>query len=243
MNRQELHEKMLDEMLAYVANERMEELALECDAPPDVYFTPRLKGRISRIISRMKRRERAQRFKRAINRTGVLVAVHIVIIGAVALHIGAQYVPALNLFGAAGGGNAAVHESVQEKSACLPEPLRGIYMPAYVPRGYKIQGVDKERMSYTISYKGPGGAELMLKELPDAPGANGADESGQAALNGAAARFVISGSSKSREAFWGGKEQGVPTLVFRYDKNEFVLTGPVEEDEMEKVALSLKITQ
>jgi hypothetical protein len=128
MDKEELDTRLLDQMLVYVAEQKMEEIADECYLEGDVRFTPRFEKRMSRIINRIRRRELAGRAKKAVLKARVLIVIHAVIIGAILIHIGLTCFPGTGISDLARANNGAIYAS---QSGELPELPRSSHARAF----------------------------------------------------------------------------------------------------------------
>lgn len=233
MNKQELNEKIFDDMLSYALEESADDPA--SSLPPDeelekeVTLRPEFEARMAHFFRRQKQKERSRRSGRVLLKAACFLCIIIVVSTAVIFSVEALRVPFLNFFSNSGNDSTTVHvEDAGAEYDAYADQVKGLYLPSYIPDTYSVASVERTSNYYRAIYKSADENMIVLQSL----------------LNGSSAGIDNTGSIIERltindeEAQFFTKDQS-NILIFKYKQNAMMLSAKISKIELVKIAESI----
>lgn len=237
MYKQELNEKILDEILKYAAEKSIEEMAdkfpTDEELEKEVIFRPEFKDRMSKFFTHIKRRERTRLFGRTMLKVGACTVAVLIVFSTVVFSVDAVRVSFLNIFSVKDDESTTIH--VDDGTAnydAFSDKIHGIYLPSYIPASYSVQDVEKYDTYYYVIFANADGDKIKLQNLLG-DSSSGVDNEG-------ATVETITVNNENAQYF---SKDGENILIFKYNKNVFKLTTSLSKDELIKMAESMEYRQ
>ena len=232
MNESELNEKIYDQILKYSAEKQVENIAKEFSdverEPKISYSSGFIKG-MNNFFKKNRRSDRSIHIRRIILKSSVAVIILLIVSTSVIFNVEALRVPFLNFIEHPGQQSTKIEAKDQNANYDLyADQLHGMYLPAFLPNSYSIESINKTGQNTIVIFKNPDSQIINFQNISETSLANIDNEDAQAEH--------ISVNGKDAELF---DKNGRYTLVFKFEYNVFMLSGPLSKDDMIKVAESL----
>jgi hypothetical protein len=230
MNKQELNEEILDNILGYVAAEAMEEMGEQY--PPeeelDVTFSPEFESRMDAFFHKRKR-------------NGLINSLALKVCAAAAVVLAVSVITVINAdalrsrvveFFSEWGAKATTIHVESTDYGTYEQQLQGLYVPEYIPADYSLEVVNKFNREYRLEFKNKNGAAIFFQNFLEGKSYVDSEDAtvDQAKVNNDSAMFFTKDDNTS--------------LIFKYDENVFLLTctadAQLSRDELIKMAGSLR---
>jgi hypothetical protein len=234
MNKQELNEKVFDEMLIFAAEKSADDLASSLPSDEElakqVTFSPEFEKRMSDFFRNVERKQRNRQIRRTLIKVGIAACIALAVMSSLVMSVEAFRVPFLNLFSRSDDKSVTV--KVEDKIAnydAFADQIKGLYLPSYIPDTYSVSEVLNPGNSYIVIFENSDGARIDLTALLSGS-STGIDNE----------NAVIENILINDEEAQYYSSNGVNNLIFKYDQNVFALRAQIPKDEMVKMAESLK---
>ncbi len=230
--RREKTPDMVDQMLKYAAELRMEEMAGAITAQEAGAHTVSsdFDSHMNTYFKQVKRRGLYRRTRKALMRAAVVLLAVIAVSTTLVLSVDAFRVPALEFLFKTNDNSLSV--SVHDDTGIYDSyngDLSGLYLPDYVPKGYVFGSIERLGNIYTVQYKNETGGYVSLHHFV---------EGGVAKIDNEDA--VIEDVTVNGEATKIYVKNGISNLLFKYQKNVFLLCGHIGKEEAIRMAESLQ---
>lgn len=235
MNRNELDDQLLDQVLKYIASEEMEKLASQYPSSEElesqVSFRPKFEKQMLKFINKIKRQDKIHRFKIYALRVGVSFIVFLVISTAAILSVDALRVPFLNLLTISGKESTTIRINDLEVDYNLfSDKIDGLALPNFIPESYSIKTLDRLGDYYIIEFANIDNGKIRLETLLDGS-TFGVDNE-----NTLKESLVIN----NEPAQYFQKDE-TNVLIFIYNKQAFMIEASIHKDELIDIAESFVI--
>ncbi len=223
---------IVDQMLKYASELRMDDMAGEIAIPEEMAartYSSEFDNRMSAYFKTMRRKSACRRTGKALTRVAVIVIAFLAVSTTVVMSVDAFRVPALEFFGRVEDG--AYSASVVDVSGIYDsnkEEIKGTFLPSYVPEGYKLDFVDRAGRIYTVRYINDSDGFIIFQLLIEGSAV-------QVSNNGIQKEVPV--KDQTGQLFL---ENGQSTLLFKYQKNTFLLGGTIDEEDIVHMADSLE---
>ncbi len=223
---------IVDQMLKYASELRMDDMAGEIAIPEEMAahtYSSEFDSRMSAYFKTLRRKGAWRRTGKALTRVAVILIAFLAVSTTVVMSVDAFRVPALEFFGQVEDGaySAYVLDSSDIYDAHTEE-IKGSFLPGYVPQGYKVDYVDKAGSWYYVSYKNDDNSFITFEMLIEGSGVT---------VNIDGVQKEVTVKDKPAKFF---KNDGQSTVLFKYQKNAFMLSGTIDENEIIRMADSLE---
>jgi hypothetical protein len=234
MKKDELTENLYDEIYKYAAAQRMDELAGEYpsdDELGDIKLSPQFKKKMGRYFKRLRRQNNRSRNRKIALRIAAGIIVLLLVSTTVVFSVEAFRLPVLNLLRNIGKESTTIY--VKEGDAdysSVADKIHGLYLPSYIPDSYSIKVIINSANNKRVTYEDTANRSInfmyLLYNTTLGIDSENAQEK-QVPVNGEDAQLYIKGD-------YG-------TLIFSFKDQQFVLQGHLSEQEIIKMAESLKL--
>jgi hypothetical protein len=139
-------------------------------------------------------------------------------------------IPALEFFSK--DGDKAMSIVVRDDSGVYnsySENISGLYLPIYVPQGYTVDSIDRVGSIYSVHYKNESDGYILFQNLIEGSAAQIDNEDvifEEVIVHDQPAQLTM--------------KNGMSNLLFKYQKNVFMLTGCIGKDDSIRMAESLE---
>ena len=234
MNKNELNEKILDEIIKYAAANQAEKAAEGLPPKEELAsqhaFSQEFKKKMGHLFVQQKRKERSAKTLKNALKVAVIVFLILAALTATIFSVDALRLPVLNFFFVTNKESMTIHFKSGAGYDDYADQFRGYYLPEYIPDGYWVSSFDRGNgILYHIEYKNSAGDIIHISSLTENSAA-GIDYEGvqkeQLTINGEMALYVY--------------ENGGCTLLYQYDELVFRLSAELPKEEVVRIAESMK---
>ena len=231
--RQKANEEITEAILEYAAACHVDNIAEEIDEKniDDVYYPTELDEKMKKLISSYKKRNKRKEMWKTGRKifTKVAVFLFITILGMSILAVSVEAFR-MKIFNYVVEVQDKFTSVGLEENDEVTDDSSHIYMPSYIPEGYKIMDVQSFKYITAIQYVNDTGDTIFFEQCKE----------GQSILridteNAESNRVIINGI----EAFIINKNQ-MTGLVWHESEMTFTLMGTLNENELIKMAESIK---
>ena len=234
MNKNELNEKLFDQILKYAAEERMDRMAndfpSEVELERAITLTPEFHKRMNTFLKKVKHKEFLLSFRKKSFTAGIIISVSFIICFSVVSNVDALRVPFLNFFNDINKQSTTIYVNDGDGLySSFGDQIKGLYLPSYIPELYKVKSINKADKNYIAIFINPAGQIIKLRAII------GESALGVDTENADIVQLTVNGGMAQ---FYSKNEQN--TLIFEYDNNAFILDGPITKDELINIAKSME---
>lgn len=230
MKKNELNEKIFDEILKYAVTEHVEEADKQW--PPEeelenqYTLSETLEKKMQHLFTMQKRRAQIANIKRITTKAAAVILVFFTVSFVLVMNVDAWRANVMNFLSKR--SEISTIFSIGQDEEVIPE-THGISLPTCLPSGYKMVSLEIVEDYYLAIYKDSVSNEIRLEEMP---------RSFTAGIDSEDAYVeVIEVNGQQAEYF---EKNNIGTLIYKYDEMFYLLSGPVTKDELIKIAESMK---
>lgn len=238
-----VQEKMLDALLEYASACYVEDLAkLMDEAGKDESFalSPEFDKKMRNFIHKHERKEKLKRIgRKTISILPKVAMILLILCGSLAVLTTVSqaarvkvynfFIDAQEKFTSIMLKDKAGDGGIKDANE-IPADWHGAYIPTYIPKGFKVSGIDDLGAIKIISYADSGGETIMFNEYPIE------DNNLQVDTEDAKMEDISINGEKGLSI----EKKGNITLVWHNDENVFYLRAKIEKAELSKMAGSIK---
>ncbi|MEZ4357494.1 MAG: DUF4367 domain-containing protein [Eubacteriales bacterium] len=237
MDKKELNEKILDEILKYAAAQNAEDMSAKLpsneELDKEVTFSPEFTDRMSKYFAHLKRKQKNKRLRKTMFKVAASAAAVLIIFTTVVFSVDAVRVSILNIFSVQNDDSTTIHIGQNANYDDFADEIHGLYLPSYISPSYSVQSVNSIHESYyNVLFANDSNNSIELQSLLEYSSA-GVDNEGaeveQITVNGSEAQFF----SKS----------DINMLIFQYNQKAFSLKATISKEELIKMAESMEYRQ
>ena len=234
MNKYELNEQIFDQVLKYVAEEKMENMAKDFPSKDEldskIMLSSEFKKNMERFIKKLKHKERTLNFGKRFLKVGVIAVACMLVCFTAVYNVEALRVPFLNFFNNINQQSTTIHVQDDENLySSFGDQIKGLYLPDYIPELYKVKSINRVDKNYNVLFKNSDGLTIELRAMA------GGSSAGVDSENADAIQIIVNGEQAQYYS-----KNGDNILIFEYDANAFLLDGPISKEELIKIAESMK---
>lgn len=183
MNKRDLDDKLLDDVISYIASEHMENIVN--DLPSDeeldqlVHMRPQFEKKMSKFFKQLKSKDKRLRIRQHVLRTAIIFVLFIFVSTAVICSVEAFRVPVLNFFNIAKEKSTTIE--VGEKGVdynVVAERIHGLALPSYIPENYSISTFEGIEQYYIANFINSGDNKIIKLETLLEGSVSGVDNEG-----------------------------------------------------------------
>lgn len=230
MNKQELNDRLLDEVIRYAVAELVEEEASRLPSNEELksIYTPsaRLEAKMQKLFKQQRRREQFARIRKTALKAAAVVLVFLAVSFFTIMNVDALRVRFMNYISERGDKSTTIRVNNNDNSYSAE------ILPTYLPDGYKNVQLEIKSDYYFAVFKNDNGDKIVLRRLGEGTTA-GIDTE-----NAYAETITVNGYNA--EYYY---KDGTGILIYKYKSNVFILTGSIPKDELIKIAESMKYTK
>lgn len=235
MNKDDLNEKIHDQVFKYIAQQRMDEISN--DYPSDdvlaknIEFSPKFEKEMSAYFIKLNRKEKNKRRRRVLVKVAAIIVVFLFISIAIIYNVEALRVPVLNFINNIGQKSTTINlVDANADYNSIIDQIHGLYLPIYLPDSYKVKSIDNSDSFYTVIFENENAKDVIIfNHLSEGTTVTVDSENAQVEqiqLNGGVAQIY--------------SKEGHITFVFSYNNNDFMIQGYISKQDIMKMAQSLK---
>ena len=230
MNKDTLNERVFDEIIKYAVANKIEET--ECPSEEELAkkytFSASFEQKMQQLFAQQKRKEKIAHMKRTALKVAAGVLIFLSISFVTVMNVSALRVNILNFINEKMEQYTKV--SVEHESKPNTE-MQGKIMPAYLPENYNKEFFSENKSGYYLCiYQDNNGNKIILEKLSEWTTAGIDSEDAymeQLVVNGHAAEYY--------------EKNNNITLLYKYEGEVFLLSGPLSKSEIIKIAESMGI--
>lgn len=234
MNKHELNKNMLDQILKYAAEQKMDDMANDYPSDTDldktVSFSPGFEKRMNEIFKKSRKKSRAVRNRKILLRAGIAAVLFLAVSTTIVFSVDAIRVPLLNLFTEVGQESTTTHV-VGDKANydAFADQIHGLFLPTYIPVTYTVKTIKVAGQHYAVEYQNPKGEVIQMQKFADG------DTLGLDNENVQVQEMTVNGEPATCYS-----KNEFNTLLFKYNKNLMLLTGHIPQETIVQIAQSMK---
>jgi hypothetical protein len=235
MSNNDLNNKIFDDLISYACEKRMNE-AIPNELPTDdeidkeISMSPEFTKRMELYFKKSKQKYHSVRIRKIILKVVAAVVVLLIVSTTIVFSVDALRVPVLNFFNDINKTSATIHvNDAKVNYDAFSNQIKGLYLPNCIPEDYTVKSINGLTEFYTVTFENPDGSMIRLVKLSEG------DAVGVDSENANAKQITV--NNEPAEFY---NKDGTDTLVFKYDKKAFTLTGIISIDESVRIAESLE---
>jgi len=227
MNKQELNDRLLDEVIRYAIAAMIEEEAGRLPANEELSssYTPsaELEAKMQKLFKQQRRSEQFAHVRKTALKVAAALLVFLAVPFFAVMNVHALKVRFMNHL--IERNDKSTTFRVTSKDSSFPAEI----LPAYLPAEYKNVQLEIKGDYYFAVYENDNGDKIVLRRLGEGTTV-GIDTE-----NAYAETIIVNGYNA--EYYY---KDGISALIYRHIGDVFILTGSIPKDELMKIAESMK---
>ncbi len=231
MKKQDLNERVFDEILKYASADYVEEINSQLPSEGELIsehtFSADFNKKMELMFSEQKKRERIHRIKQSLLKVAVIVFLVLAASLFTVMSVDALRVRILNYF--IERSEKSTTYFMDSKSSDVTIDSEGIFLPTYMPSGYSIVSYDVIG-DYCLAIYNDDAENVFILEIFAGDSIVGLDSENayfeHIKINGQPAEYYL--------------KNDIGTVVYNHDKRIYVLSAPLIKDELVKIAESIE---
>ena len=229
-----LNDEAFDELIRYAATRQLEKIADEVPTDEELAvkftFSSNFEEKMQRLFLQQRKIERNARLRKVAIKIAAVILVILAVSTATVMTVDAWRVRVLNFISEINERSTTIYIDGGEVDydRFLTE-VREMYLPTYLPGEYTAESIEKVGSYYLVTYTNNMGNVFLVQSLPSGFSVGIDSENAiteQILVNGELAQYFL--------------KNNIGNLMFKYEENAFLISGPLVKDELIKIAESMK---
>jgi len=229
---QDMNKELIDTVIKYAAAREVEDIAAEYAEGvsfPAHAFSKDFNRKMKSFFAKKQRKEKGRRTGKWLLRACAAMFILIVVAAVTIYSVDAFRVPVLNFLREVTNKEITYYSTDTVDYSGFEDQIHGLYVPRYIPTGYELSDLKKD-YDVVLEYKNTQIKSKVIKLVYiKGNSTTSIDNEGVRQEN-------IQVNGEKAELLIGDK---LNYLIFKYDKQTFLLTADLSKEEMVKIAESM----